>query len=86
MTAVFQLSSLGHLLSPLSIPQGVIKAIIMGGVNSASSCFLGSSGFPSSSLWLPLLLPLELGRMNLMSLLLGLGSWLVSSCPPGLAG
>jgi len=27
----------------------------------------------------------ELARMSLISLLLGLGSWLVSSCPPGLA-
>lgn len=53
VTAVFQLRSSGHSLSPTSIPQGVIKAIIMGSVNSASSCFPGSGGFLSSSLWLP---------------------------------
>lgn len=57
VTAVFQLSSSGHLLSPTSIPQGVIKAIKMGSVNSTSGCFLGSGGFPSSSQWLPLLPP-----------------------------
>lgn len=43
--------------SPTSIPQGVVKAIKMGSVNSASGCFLGSGGFPSSSPWLPLLPP-----------------------------
>lgn len=57
VTAVFQLSSSRHSLSPTSIPQGIIKAIKMGSVNSASGCFPGSGGFPSSSPWLLLLLP-----------------------------
>lgn len=43
VTAVFQLSSSRHLLSPTSIPQGIIKAIKMGSVNSYSCCFLAAS-------------------------------------------
>lgn len=50
VTAVFQLSSSGHSLSRTSIPQGVIKAIKMGNVNNATSCFPGSDGFSSSTL------------------------------------
>ena len=57
VTAVFQLSCSGHSLSLTSIPQGIIKAIKMGNVNSTSGCFPGSGGFPSSSSWLPLLPP-----------------------------
>lgn len=57
VTAVFQLSSSRDSLSLTSIPQGVIKAIKMGSVNSTRGCFPGSGGFPSSSPWLPLLLP-----------------------------
>lgn len=49
VTAVFQLSSSLHSPSPTSIPQGVIKAIKIGSVNSARGCFPGSGGFPSSS-------------------------------------
>lgn len=77
----------GHLsppsLSPAAIPQGIIKTIKMGNVNSAGGCF-PPEGFPSSSFAAASVA--ELGRVSLIALLWGLGSWPVSSCPPSGAG
>lgn len=70
-------------LSPAAIPQGIIKTIKMGNVNSAGGCF-PPEGFPSSSFAAASVA--ELGRVSLIALLWGLGSWPVSSCPRSGAG